>query len=38
MKLLGFKSLNTLKPYMFIKPGHFLYPDEKVTIFINNIK
>lgn len=29
MKLLGFKPLNTLKPYMFVKPGHFLYPDEK---------
>lgn len=30
MRLLGFKSLNTLKPYMYIKPGHFLYPDEKI--------
>lgn len=29
MKLLGFKPLSYLKPYMFVKPGHFLYPDEK---------
>ncbi len=31
MKLLGFKSLSCLKPYMYVKPGHFLYPDEKVN-------
>jgi len=31
MKLLGFKSIDSLKPYMYIKPGHFLYPDEKVA-------
>jgi len=30
MKLLGFKSLVTLKPYMYVKPGHFIYPDEKL--------
>ena len=29
MKLLGFKPISSLKPYMFVKPGHFLYPDEK---------
>ncbi len=29
MKLLGFKPMSCLKPYMFVKPGHFLYPDEK---------
>ena len=33
MKLLGFKSLDTLKPYMYVKPGHFIYPDEKVGKF-----
>ena len=33
MKLLGFKSLDTLKPYMYVKPGHFIYPDEKVGQF-----
>jgi ATP-dependent DNA helicase 2 subunit 1 len=26
MKLLGFKSISCLKPYMYVKPGHFLYP------------
>lgn len=30
MKLLGFKPLSSLKQYMYVKPGHFLYPDEKV--------
>jgi hypothetical protein len=32
LKLLGFKSIDSLRPYMYIKPGHFLYPDEKVLI------
>jgi len=31
MKLLGFKSMSHLKPYMYVKPGHFIYPDEKVN-------
>ena len=30
LELLGFKSFDCLKPYMFVKPGHFLYPDEKL--------
>ena len=30
LRLLGFKSIDAIKPYMYIKPGHFLYPDEKV--------
>ncbi|CAF0845279.1 unnamed protein product [Brachionus calyciflorus] len=29
LKVLGFKDLKAIKPYMYIKPGHFLYPDEK---------
>lgn len=35
MELLGFKSLSYLKPYMYIKPGHFLYPDEKVSLTLS---
>ncbi len=31
LKLLGFKPLDRLKPYMYIKPGSFLYPDEKLV-------
>ena len=30
MKLLGFKPLSALKLYMYVKPGHFIYPDEKL--------
>ncbi len=30
LEILGFCSISTLKPYMYVKPGHFLYPDEKV--------
>ena len=30
MNLIGFKPLSSLKPYYYVKPGHFLYPDEKV--------
>ncbi len=37
LKLLGFKSLDSIKPYMYIKPGHFLYPDEKVWLIIIQI-
>lgn len=29
LKLLGFKSMSCLKPHYYVKPGHFLYPDEK---------
>jgi ATP-dependent DNA helicase 2 subunit 1 len=29
LKLLGFKSLNSIKPSQFVKQGHFLYPNEK---------
>lgn len=28
LKLLGFKSLETLKVYHNIKPSYFVYPDE----------
>ena len=38
LRLLGFKPFDCIKPYMHIKPGHFLYPDEKVCFyFIKNI-
>ncbi|KAL7641263.1 UNVERIFIED_CONTAM: hypothetical protein RMT77_008401 [Armadillidium vulgare] len=32
IELLGFKSQNTFKPYFYVKPAHFIYPDES---FIN---
>jgi ATP-dependent DNA helicase 2 subunit 1 len=28
LKLIGFKSLDTLKVYHNIKPSYFVYPDE----------
>ncbi len=28
-ELLGFKSLSCLQPHHYVKPGHFIYPDEK---------
>jgi hypothetical protein len=28
-ELLGFKSLSCLSPHHYVKPGHFIYPDEK---------
>ena len=28
-ELLGFKSLSCLLPHHYVKPGHFIYPDEK---------
>lgn len=28
-ELLGFKSLSSLSPHHYVKPGHFIYPDEK---------
>lgn len=31
LKLIGFRDLKTIRPYMYVKPGHFLYPDEKVN-------
>ncbi len=30
INLLGFKPVSSLKPYYYVKPGHFLFPDEKV--------
>lgn len=29
IELLGFKSIESIKPYYHIKPANFLYPDEK---------
>lgn len=29
IELLGFKPIASIKPYFFIKPANFLYPDEK---------
>lgn len=28
IELLGFKPLTDLKPYLYIKPANFIYPDE----------
>ncbi|CAF1005109.1 unnamed protein product [Didymodactylos carnosus] len=28
-RLLGFKQMSCLKPFHYVKPGHFIYPDEK---------
>jgi hypothetical protein len=28
-EILGFKSLSCLLPHHYVKPGHFIYPDEK---------
>lgn len=28
-QLLGFKSLSCLSAHHYVKPGHFIYPDEK---------
>ncbi|CAF1474979.1 unnamed protein product, partial [Didymodactylos carnosus] len=28
-RLLGFKEMSCLKPFHYVKPGHFIYPDEK---------
>ncbi len=28
-ELIGFKSLSCLLPHHYVKPGHFIYPDEK---------
>ncbi|UJR15032.1 hypothetical protein I4U23_002006 [Adineta vaga] len=29
LEILGFKSLSCLLPHHYVKPGHFIYPDEK---------
>lgn len=29
LQLLGFKSMSCLLPHHYVKPGHFIYPDEK---------